>query len=124
MKLKVRNTVLFAEDYSVLVEWYKRVFKLAILYENTKGYHYTELGIDGQIIVGISPAKEMDHSPNKPKNNSMVLQLEVDDLKSLLKLIENSGGEILFGPDLEKAENFLYAGAKDLEGNELWFIER
>lgn len=123
MDLKLLNIVVFAEDFGQLVQWYMDALNLEIIYEERGEYSYTELGYDQQIVVGITPAKEMEHVPTKPRNNSAIMQLSVSDIKATFKQIEEQGGSILFGPTFEERNKFYFGGATDTEGNQIWFIQ-
>ena len=123
MKLKLLNVVVFAEKYEDLVKWYKDTFNLEIILQENGAYHYTELGIEQRVIVGITPAEELKHIPNKSKNNSCVMQLEVSDIKELFKNVTAKGGTILFGPSFENHNKFYYGGISDIEGNQIWITE-
>ena len=123
MKVKLLNVIVFAEKYEELIEWYKNALSLTVLFQETGEYHYTELGFDNQVIVGITPASEIKHSPINPRNNSSIMQVQVSDINSLFKSVSENGGEILFGPSLEDKYNFYYGGIADCEGNQIWIVE-
>ncbi|NNC95694.1 MAG: hypothetical protein HKN92_09040 [Chitinophagales bacterium] len=123
MRLKLLNIVVFAENYEELLKWYQDTFKLEILLKEDGEYHYTELGNENQVIVGITPAKEINHQPENPRNNSTILQVEVSDIQELFKNVVDNGGKVIFGPSLEEQHKFYYGGVTDIEGNQIWIIE-
>lgn len=123
MKIKLHNVVVFAEEYEKLILWYQEVFGFEIIHQDTCKYHYTELGFKGQNIVGITPAKEMDHFPTTPRNNTSILQLEVTEIQNLFKIVIEKGGKILFGPSKEASHGFYYGGITDLEENQIWIFD-
>lgn len=114
--------VMHAENYEAAVEFYKNAFDLDIIFQEANdNYSYTELGIDGKHVVGITPAADMKHTPTSPRNNSTVLQLYVEGIEAVCASVKQHGGEVHFGP--EKGQGFNYGGVKDLEGNEIWLFE-
>jgi len=64
----------------------------------------------------------MDHKPTEPKNNSCVLQVQVEDIYDLYERIKKAETEIRFGPSKEEKSNFAYGSISDPEGNEVWII--
>ena len=117
MKLHPRESVILADDFQALVDWYQQVlgFKVTRLFE--QDYHYCNLENENGIRLGIADAKEMGVNPNDRKNNTVVLQFQVADVKGFLEHVGDNGGKITFGPSLDKKDNFWYGGFSDLEGN-------
>lgn len=122
MKTKLLNAVMTVNDYEGTIEWYQSIFDLDIIHQDSGAYHYTELGQNGQNIVGIAKADEMDHKPTNPKNNSCVLQVQVEDIEELYERVKKAQTEIRFGPSKEEKSNFAYGAISDPEGNEIWII--
>ena len=123
MDIKLINTVILAEDYAPLVDFYIKALELDVKLKHEEGYHYTDLAKDGQLIVGIAPATEMKHIPTKPRNNSAFLQISTDDIHTLFSRVKENGGSILFGPAVDKNEGFTFGGFTDPEGNHVWVME-
>ena len=125
MKLRLLNAVVLAEDYPTLVAWYRETFGLALKFEETENYRYTDLARDGSLVVGLAPAAEMGVEPDTPRNNAMVIQLAVsrDDIGPLCDRIASTGGSVPFGPSVDRRDGFIYAGVADPEGNRIWIIE-
>ena len=123
MNIKLINTVILAEDYRTLVDWYRKTLGLDVKLETEKDYHYTDLAKDGQLIVGICPASEMNHTPASPRNNSTLLQISTDDIHTLFSSVQEHGGTILFGPSVDKNDGFTYGSFSDIEGNPVWVME-
>ena len=123
MKLDPRESVILAEDYQALVDWYQNVlgFKVARLVE--KDYHYCNLENESGIRLGIAPAQEMGVSPNDRNSNTVILQFQVADVPSFLETVREKGGDINFGPSLDKNEGFWFGGFSDLEGNPFWVVD-
>lgn len=123
MNVQLINTVLLAEDYEKLVQWYIDTLELEVKLKMEGDYHYTDLARDGKLIVGICPASEMDHAPTMPRNNSAILQVSVSDIDTLFRKVKENGGMDIFGPSVDKNEGFKFGGFKDPEGNMVWVME-
>ena len=120
MKTKSVNAVMAVQNYEECIAWYQEAFDLEVIHQVTGDYSYTELGQDGQNIVGLTPASELNHTPTTPRNNSCVLQVQVEDIYALYQTIKRLKTEIRFGPTAEEGTNFLYGSISDPEGNEIW----
>lgn len=123
MDIKLINTVILAEDYGSLVEFYTTALELDVKLKHEEGYHFTDLAKNGQLIVGIAPASEMQHTPTSPRNNSAVLQISTDDIHRLFARVKEFGATALFGPSVDKNEGFTYGAFADPEGNHVWVME-
>gem|GEM_PF-1299849 len=123
MSIKLLNVVHLAEDFESLLQWYKDALDLEVIYEEKGEYHYTELGYDKKVIVGIAIAKEMEHVPTNPRNNTSIMQLSVSDINATFNQIKAHGGKVLFGPSYEEQNKFYYGGVTDIEGNQIWFTQ-
>jgi predicted enzyme related to lactoylglutathione lyase len=123
MKTRPINTVLLAEDYEKLVDWYQEALDLDIKLQTSKDYHYTDLAQEGRLVVGICPASEMNITLPKPRANSMVLHVSVDDIEGLFKRVVEMGGKVTQGPSVDRNEGFKFGGFEDPEGNPVWVIE-
>ena len=123
MEIKLLNVVMLAEKYQELVDWYQDALGFEIVLKEKGEYHYTELGFNKKSIIGLTPAKEVEHSPTKTRNNSAVLQIQVSDIHSLFKNVKEKSGKILFGPSGDEKYGFLYGAFSDIEGNQIWVIE-
>ncbi len=123
MEVRLLNVVVMCDDFEGQVNWYKNTFDLKELLKESGAYNYVELGHDNLVIVGLTPAKEMEHQPAKLRNNSTLLQITVKDMKTLFEKIKANGGKVKFGPSYQEKYNFKYGAIADLEGNEIWVIE-
>ena len=121
MQTKLIDAVVLAENYKAIIEWYVSVFGLEVVEETEEGYRYTELGAAGELVVGIAVADEMNLKPTIPRNNSVILQVAVSDIHTCFKRVEDTCGEILFGPSQEG--ELVYGGVADPEGNQIWVVE-
>ena len=123
MKLNPRESVILADDFQALVDWYQQAlgFKVKQLFE--EDYHYCYLENENGIRLGIADAKEMGVNPNDRKSNTVVLQFQVADVKGFLEHVGDNGGKITFGPSLDKKDNFWHDEISDLEGNPLWIVD-
>ena len=124
MKINLLNPMILAENYEELAEWYEKTFDLAIKTRVEEGEEHMELGTPSKILFGFARAKEMGVKPSTPRNNAVIIQLSVNDINELFDKVEKTGGKILFGPSISEEEGYLYGGLADIEGNQIWVIER
>ncbi len=122
VKLELMNTVLLAEDYARMRDWYVATLDLELKAEWTESYHYAELTREGRLVIGIADAKEMRVEPHAPRRNTTLMQLRVDDIDALFASVKEHGGETQ-GPSFEEKEKFRYGSFTDPEGNSVWVIE-
>ena len=124
IKLRPRETVILADDFSALVAWYRDVlgFKVTDLFEDE--YHYCCLQTSSGILIGIADAREMEVVPDDRNKNTVLLQFEVDDVKTFFDYLEQSGGTITFGPSFDKSGEFWCGAFTDLEGNPIWVVDK
>ena len=127
MKVRLVNAVILAKNYLKLVEWYKKVLNLQVLLTINKDYHYTELGQENEIIIGIAVAKEMgrtdeEHIETHISQSHVVIQIKVSDILELFEKVTGNSGKILFGPSVE--DDYQYGAFADIEGNEIWVVEK
>jgi len=122
LRLELLNTVVLAEDYARLRDWYIQALDLELQKEWTEDYHYAELVREGKYVVGVAAANEMRVAPHHPRNNTSVMQLQTDDIEALFARVKEQGGEI-HGPSYEAKEKFHYGSFRDPEGNEVWVVQ-
>jgi len=123
MKTQPITTILLAEDYENLVDWYIKALELEIKLQTSKDYHYTDLAQGGKLVVGICPAAEMSVALQSPRNNSMILHVSVSDIEALFKKVVELGGKVTAGPSVDRNEGFKFGAFEDPEGNPVWVIE-
>ena len=123
MKLQARESVIFAEDFQAMIEWYQEVlgFKVSRLF--TEDYHYCNLETETGIQIGIAPAEEVGVQPGGRRNNTIVLQFQVADVERFFAYLKAQGAEIAFGPSFDEKGQFWYGGFYDLEGNPFWVVD-
>ena len=122
MKIKPREIVILAEDYSALSSWYKETFKLDVTLEVSDNYHYSHMMNQQGLQIGVADAKEMGVEPQKRDRNTAIMQIEVEDVKAFFAYIEEQKGSIQFGPSLSE-EGFWYGAILDIEGNPIWVVD-
>lgn len=123
MKLKQIESVIFAEKWSRLIDWYVEVLGFEIEMRVETDYHYCVLKHTDGAQLGIADAKEMSVDPRNRPNNSVLLQFQVPDVKALLAHISEQGGSTTFGPSFDKQDEFWFGGFNDLEGNPFWVVD-
>jgi len=124
MEVAFLNVVVLAENYEATVNFYKNAFGFnKVWLEEKTSYNYIELGTEKQLIVAITPAKEMKFKPTAIRNNATQLQLKVKDIHSVFENVKNAGGTIKHGPFMDEGYQILCGAVADNEGNDIWIIE-
>lgn len=123
MKLSPRETVIFAEDFKKMIQWYQDVLGFNITNLLEEDYHYCNMENEAGIRIGIAQAKEMAVETLNRKNNSVILQVTVEDVKIFFEHLNRFGSKVTFGPSFDKKGNFWYGGFEDLEGNPWWVVD-
>ena len=123
MEIRPRESVIFAESFQLLVEWYQKVLQFRIVQQFEDQYHYCNLENETGIRIGIGTAKEMRIIPGDRANNTVLLQFQTDDVKSFLDHVKEHGGNVTFGPSFDQKDEFWFGGFQDLEGNPIWVVD-
>ncbi len=118
-----RETVIMAENWNALVDWYCNVLGFKQTYRVEDEYHYCNLETESGVKVGIADAKEMGIAIRERGSNTVVLQFDVPDVKAFFEHIQTSGGTATFGPSYDKTGEFWFGGIEDLEGNPIWIVD-
>jgi uncharacterized glyoxalase superfamily protein PhnB len=118
-----RETVILAEDPLALVDWYHTVLGLEITRRIEVEYHYYELQNPQGVRIGIADAREMGVTPGDRKNSTVLLQLQVSDVKVLFEHLHSCGAATTFGPSHDARDDFWFGGFLDLEGNPIWVVD-
>ena len=124
MEIRPRETVVMAVDSKALVAWYIDVLGFVLVDDHEGEYHYYNLETSTGIKVGIANAEEMGVKPVDRTTNTVLMQVEVDDVKAFFTLLEASGGSVMFGPSQSGPDGFWYGGFADPEGNPLWVVDK
>lgn len=124
MNINLLYPMILAENYEELIEWYIKTFDLTIKDKIEEGDEYTELEQAGKLIVGIAKANEMGVKPSTPRNNTVIIQFSVVDINKFFDRVRETGGKVLFGPSLDEKGGYLYGGFADIEGNQIWVVEK
>ena len=122
--IRPRETVLMADDFGAMIDWYCNVLGFAVTRRVEDDYHYCNLETPSGIQIGIADATEMKIDTSGRANNTVVLQFEVDDAKVFFEHLQGHGAKVTFGPSFDKAHNFWFGGVEDCEGNPIWVVDR
>jgi predicted enzyme related to lactoylglutathione lyase len=115
--------VIFAEDFQALVAWHQATLRFNITRQIEDEYRYCDLENETGIRIGVADASEMVVAPENRRNNSVVLQFEVTDVKRFFEHLVEHGGKVAFGPSFDEKDKFWFGGFHDLEGNPFWVVD-
>ena len=124
IEIRPREPVILANGFSTLVAWYRDVLGFAVVDLVEDGFHYCNLSTPSGIKIGIADAEEMGVVPVDRRNNTVVLQFEVDDVKELFAHLEQSGASITNGPSFDAKGKFWFGSFSDPEGNSCWVVDK
>ncbi len=123
MRISPRETVILAEDFDAIVAWYVNILGFQIVKTFNDGYRYCNLETESGIRIGIAPAAEIGVVPRDRASNTVLIQIEVRDVRLLFEQLREAGGDITFGPFFDESGKFWYGGFSDLEGNPIWVVD-
>ncbi|MFC2171037.1 VOC family protein [Acidobacteriota bacterium] len=123
LSLCARESVILAEDFHAMVQWYKTVLQFKVTKRFEDDYHYCNLENETGIRIGIADAREMGCTPGDRKNNTVLLQFQVSNVQRFFEYLQEQGGDIAFGPSFDEKDRFWYGGFRDLEGNPFWVVD-
>lgn len=123
MDIVPRESVVFAENFSAMVAWYRDVLGFSIALLKEEDYHYCSLENENGVRIGIADALEMGVMPGERRHNTVVLQFQVPDLKEFFEHLQTNGGAVTFGPSFDENDGFWFGGFHDLEGNPFWVVD-
>lgn len=124
MQIRPREAVILAHDFSALVAWYRDALGFSVANLIEEDFHYCNLETPTGIRLGIADAAEMGVTPSTPRNNTVVLQLEVDDVKEFFAHLEASGASITGEPQFNPQDGFWFGSFADPEGNPCWIVDK
>ena len=123
-EIRPRETVILAEDFPAMVAWYRDVLGLRVTKLLEEHFRYANLETPTGVRIGITPAEQMGVRPGDRASATVVLQLEVDDLRAFFAEIEKAGATITGPPAYDKDPGFWYGGFADPEGNRFWVVDK
>ncbi len=123
MEIRPKESVIFAENFQLLTEWYQKVLHFKIVRQLEDQYHYCVLENEHGLKIGIADAKEMGVTPGDRKNNTVVLQFQVPDAKDFFQHLKKQNAISTFGPSFDEKGQVWYGGFHDLEGNPFWVVD-
>ena len=122
--IRPRETVILASGFSELVAWYRDVLGFSVVKLFEDGFHYCNLETPSGIKIGIADAQEMGVVPGDRRNNTVVLQFEVDDVRELFAHLKQTGASITNEPTFNKHDGFWFGAFADPEGNPYWVVDK
>ena len=124
LEIRPRELVIFATNFSGLVDWYKNILGFTVTNRVEDGFHYCNLQTQTGIKIGIADSEDMGVVPGDRKNNTVVLQIEVDNVKKLFSYLKEKDVKITGGPSFDEKDKFWFGSFLDLEGNSIWVVDK
>jgi len=124
IEIRPREIVILATNFSGLVNWYKNILGFTASQLVEDDFHYCNLELESGIKVGIADANEMGVEPVDRNKNTVLLQIEVDDVKELFEYLKEKGVTITGGPSFDDKDKFWFGSFVDLEGNSIWVVDK
>jgi predicted enzyme related to lactoylglutathione lyase len=124
MEIRSREPVVLASDFDRLVAWYRDALGFAVEKRFEDGFHYCNLRAPSGFRIGVASAEEMGVSPGDRRANTVVLQLEVDDVRGFFARLPETGASVLSGPSQDRDAGFWFGSFADPEGNPFWVVDR
>jgi uncharacterized glyoxalase superfamily protein PhnB len=124
IQIKPRESVILADNFSELVSWYCETVGFTVLNIFEDGFHFANLTTDTGIRIGIGSAKEMGVVPVDRACNTVILQIEVEDVRAFLKHVGESAGVVSMPASYNKQDEFWFGGFTDPEGNPWWVVDK
>lgn len=124
MDIRPRESVILADDYDALVAWYQTALGFELEKSFDGGFKYANLRSTGGVRIGVAPACEVGVEPRDRSRASVLLQVEVDDVRELLGALPALGGKVTLGPAHDEDGGFWFGGFADPEGNGWWVVDK
>ncbi len=120
MLIKPINTVVCAEDFKKMLDWYINTFDMEPIYFKGMENSYVDLKSGDKILIGMSAYNSEDEPLYNPRRNATYMQISCSHIFTMFDRVKNTGGEVMFGP--AKDTGYWYGGIKDPEGNTIWIF--
>lgn len=124
MEIRPREPVVLVEDFDRAITFYCQGLGFAVVKRFDEGYHYANLETKTGMRLGIGVIGEVGSDPIDRSRNTVVLQIEVDDVEAFFSHVVAHGGSVLFGPSFDKKDAFWFGGFADPEGNPWWVVDK
>jgi len=124
MDIRPRESVILADNYETLVAWYQTALGFVLEKSFAAEFKYANLTSPAGVRIGIAPASEVGVEPGDRSRATVLLQVEVDDVKELLGSLPTLGGKVTLGPEHDKDGGFWFGGFADPEGNGWWVVDK
>ncbi len=123
VNIRFLNAYILAEDFKKLSGWYEKTFELDRGLTVEEDYLSMELRKNGKFVIAFADSKEMGITPYYDRQNTVIAQLAVSNVKECLERVSQCGGKALFGPSFDETGKFYYGGFSDIEGNQIWVVQ-
>ncbi len=120
MKIKLVNTVVHAENFELVKNWYVKTFDLSVTEYPEEAGNYVDLSSEGQDIVGIAQNDNKNHPLPSPRSNGQYLQISCSHIFTIFERVKANGGSVTWGP--ERGNGYWCGEVLDIEGNQIWLF--
>ena len=124
IEIRPREIVILADDFDLLVAWYRDALGFDVVRFFNDTFQFANLKTSTGIRLGIGSAAEMGVVPGDRQHNTVVFQIEVDDLRGLFAHLEQYGATITGGPSFDEQLKFWFGSFSDPEGNPVWVVDK
>ena len=124
IEIRPREIVILADDFDLLVGWYRDVLGFDVVRFFNDTFQFANLETSTGIRLGIGSAVEMGVVPADRQQNTVVFQIEVDDVRGLFAHLEQNGATITGGPSFDEQMKFWFGSFADPEGNPVWVVDK
>ena len=122
-EIKPRETVILVSEFDKMVEWYKNILGFKVIKIFNQDFHYCNMKTDTGIKLGIGVLDEMGLESKPESSSSVILQIEVDDLRGFFEYLKENQVTITGGPSFDKRDKFWFGSFNDPEGNSIWVVD-
>ncbi len=123
MEVKPRESIILVNDFDGMKKWYCDVLNFQEVKIFDVDFHYANLENTAGIKLAIGLASEMGVELTDRSKNSVVLQFEVEDVKTFLEYASSHGASTVGEAMYSEKDDFWFGSFADPEGNAHWVVD-
>ena len=128
LPLWLKDPAVIVEDQGRSLIKGKEYYKIRITFKQEGGgdeqRQHRVLDTERDEAAEDADAQEMGVVPGDRRNNTVVLQFEVDDVRELFAHLKQTGASITNEPTFNKQDGFWFGAFADPEGNPYWVVDQ